>query len=103
MTAPDRIWLDWFLAKDLYAYDTPAPKLTPKETEFVRRDPAVLAALPEVQALEDAAYERAADALLGASVWCDSQATTSGDWHNGVRDACKHHMNAIRAMKGTKG
>lgn len=53
MTAPDRIWAypsyvtGWNSAN---AHDRPIINAT----EYVRRDPAVLAALPEVQALVDA-------------------------------------------------
>ena len=54
MTGPDRIWIDrhggnW----------SPVDGGT-QDVEYVRRDPAVLAALPEVQALIAAAYETAA-------------------------------------------
>jgi len=45
-----------------------------------------------------AAYEVAADSLIESSVWCDSQDRTSSEWHNGVIDARKHHMNCIRAI-----
>ena len=54
MTGPDRIWIDrhggnW----------SPVDGGT-QDVEYIRRDPAVLAALPEVQALIAAAYEVAA-------------------------------------------
>lgn len=49
-------------------------------------------------ALTAAAYEAAADGLLEASVWCDSQDRTSVEWRNGVTDARKHHIARIRAL-----
>ena len=54
MTGPDRIWIDrhggnW----------SPVDGGT-QDVEYIRRDPAVLAALPEVQAMIAAAYEVAA-------------------------------------------
>ena len=57
MTGPDRIWIDrhggnW----------SPVDGGT-QDVEYIRRDPAVLAALPEVQALIAAAYEAAASVL----------------------------------------
>ena len=57
MTGPDRIWIDrhggnW----------SPVDGGT-QDVEYIRRDPAVLAALPEVQALIAAAYDVAAKFL----------------------------------------
>lgn len=42
--------------------------------------------------------EKAADGLLESSVWCDSQERADASWHNGVIDARKHHMAAIRSL-----
>lgn len=60
MTGPDRIWIDrhggnW----------SPVDGGT-QDVEYIRRDPAVLAALPEVQAMVAAAYEVAAYAVTEA-------------------------------------
>ncbi len=57
MTGPDRIWIDrhggnW----------SPVDGGT-QDVDYIRRDPAVLAALPEVQALIAAAYEVAAQVV----------------------------------------
>lgn len=66
MTGPDRIWaFDYDLQDNdgtwrnwqCWSEDHPKPL---NATEYIRRDPAVLAALPEVQALIAAAYEVAA-------------------------------------------
>jgi hypothetical protein len=58
--------------------------------------------LAEANARADAAktlaLERAADALLECSIWCDSQERTDDGWRNGVFDARKHGMAAIRAL-----
>lgn len=45
-----------------------------------------------------AALREAADSLIEASVWCDSQGLTTPDWHNGVVDARKHHIARILAL-----
>lgn len=64
MSGPDRIWIDrhggnW----------SPVDGGT-QDTEYIRRDPAVLAALPEVQALIAAAYEAAAVVASGEErIW----------------------------------
>ncbi len=65
---------------------------------YVRRDPAVIDALAETQALLADALERAADGLLECSIWCDSQERTDDGWRNGVTDARKYHMARIRAL-----
>jgi len=67
MTGPDRIWaFDYDLQDDdgtwrnwqCWSDSNPKPL---HATEYVRRDTAVLAALPEVQALIASAYEAAAE------------------------------------------
>lgn len=64
MTAPDFIWA-WAVgiqppegAAGLWRSDR-VPAMRPETPQYVRRDPAVLAALPEVQALVAAAVEEA--------------------------------------------
>lgn len=47
--------------------------------------------------------EKAADSLLECCVWCDSQPRTDDGWRNGVRDARKHGMTAIRALAPVDG
>ena len=54
MTGLDRIWIDRYGGKWSHADGGT------QDVEYVRRDPAVLAALPEVQAMVAAAYEAAA-------------------------------------------
>ena len=54
MTGPDRIWIDRYGGKWSHADGGT------QDVEYIRRDPAVLAALPEVQAMIAAAYEVAA-------------------------------------------
>jgi len=84
MTGPDRIWIDrhggnW----------SPVDGGT-QDIEYIRRDPAVLAALPEVQALIAAAYDAAAAMIednvrhakeLGREIWPipDLRTVTSHD------------------------
>ena len=72
MTGPDRIWaFDYDLQDNdgtwrnwqCWSEDHPKPL---NATEYIRRDPAVLAALPEVQALIAAAYEVAAEASMSS-------------------------------------
>lgn len=63
MTGPDRIWATEDkenFGEDRFHSTFPMKGLT----EYVRRDPAVLAALPEVQAMIAAAYEVAARETL---------------------------------------
>ena len=62
MTGPDRIWATedkGNFGEDKFFTTRPMKGLT----EYIRRDPAVLAALPEVQALIAAAYDVAAKFL----------------------------------------
>jgi hypothetical protein len=61
------------------------------------RDPAVLAALPEVQALVNAAYERAAYEV--AELFLHS--AEERGWRDGAQQAARI-AKRIRAMKGTK-
>ena len=49
-------------------------------------------------AIREAALREAADSLLEASVWCESQEQTTSAWHNGVVDARKHHISRILAL-----
>ena len=81
MTGPDRIWIDrhggnW----------SPVDGGT-QDVEYIRRDPAVLAALPEAQALIAAAYEVAAK----TADECRRSACTAGMGMEPV-------LAAIRAM-----
>ena len=50
MTGPDRIWA-WTSGQSAGLFDTSFHDNIASATEYIRRDPAVLAALPEVQAL----------------------------------------------------
>ena len=68
MTGPDRIWIDrhggnW----------SPVDGGT-QDVEYIRRDPAVLAALPEAQALIAAAYEVAAKRMDAGFSYNDGNA-----------------------------
>jgi hypothetical protein len=87
-------------------------------SEMVRREPrqmqgailrAALSALTATNARADAAeaerakaeadaLRRAADSLLEASVWCESQDRPCTNWHNGVVDARKDHIARILAL-----
>lgn len=83
MTGSDRIWIDrhggnW----------SPGDGGT-QDVEYIRRDPAVLAALPEVQALIAAAYEAAAQTVATQG---DSSATEA----LGQRICCSGHMCGCR-------
>lgn len=55
------------------------------------------------EALIRAALEVAETVLLECSVWCDSQDRTDDGWRNGVTDARKHGMAAIRALATPEG
>ena len=101
MSGPDRIWIEHHEAvaiggspEWLCLRATTNPN-RPQDVEYVRRDPAVLAALPEVQALIAGAFEAAAKLALpgerGSQV--DPTEFAAGCRHNGLR------LNAaIRAM-----
>lgn len=56
MTAPDRIWID------AWGGNWSPRSGGTQELEYVRRDPAVLAALPEVQAMVEEAIKYAVEA-----------------------------------------
>lgn len=63
MTAPDRIWINKFNGRNPDDWDFTDGKYLTKaqlrqKVEYIRLDPAVLAALPEVMALIDAAEDR---------------------------------------------
>ncbi len=101
MSGPDRIWaFDYDLQdndgtwSNWQCWSEAHPKPL-NATEYIRRDPAVLAALPEVQALIAGAYEAAAKLALpeerGSQV--DPTEFAAGCRHNGLR------LNAaIRAL-----
>ena len=60
MTGPDRIWANvsvWSLDQPLAGEWNHCDVGSPDDAEYIRRDPAVLAALPEVQALIRQAVE----------------------------------------------
>ena len=67
-------------------------------TDLARTALAALARAEDAEAAVALVVEQAADSLLEASVWCDSQERTDASWHNGVVDARKHHMAAIRHL-----
>ena len=79
MTGPDRIWIDRYGGKWSHADGGT------QDVEYIRRDPAVLAALPEVQAMIAAAYEVAAQTVATQG---DSSATEA----LGQRICCSGHM-----------
>ena len=96
MTGPDRIWVNWKPADDEHppsvvgaATVYPHINTMAYPVEYVRRDPAVLAALPEVQALIAAAYEVAAQTVATQG---DSSATEA----LGQRICCSGHMCGCR-------
>lgn len=62
MSGPDKVWLDWPQAnRGEPVFDNPPENgFQAGQTCYVRRDPAVLAALPEVKALVAAERERCA-------------------------------------------
>lgn len=59
--------------------------------------------LADAQAAQALVLERAADCLQDCNVWCDSQERPDAGWRNGVADAEKHHMAAIRALADPTG
>ena len=88
MTGPDRIWATedkGNFGEDKFFTTRPMKGLT----EYIRRDPAVLAALPEVQAMIAAAYEAAAQTVATQG---DSSATEA----LGQRICCSGHMCGCR-------
>ena len=60
MTGPDRIWAWPWEVNPRMGQWSDAQEIVGDGNEYIRRDPAVLAALPEVQAMIAAAYEVAA-------------------------------------------
>ena len=62
MTGPDRIWAWPWEVNPRMGQWSDAQEIVGDGNEYIRRDPAVLAALPEVQAMIAAAYEAAARA-----------------------------------------
>jgi len=87
MTGPERIWTASTSGRCHVGFGTPSENY---QIEYVRRDPAVLAALPEVQALIAAACEVAAAMIednvrhakeLGREIWPipDLRTVTSHD------------------------
>ena len=60
MTGPDRIWAWPWEVNPRMGQWSDAQEIVGDGNEYIRRDPAVLAALPEVQAMVAAAYEVAA-------------------------------------------
>ena len=95
MTAPD------FLYTPAGAdFGCLADKTEMDEVEYVRRDPAVLAALPEVQEMIRAETERCIAAL---NATCDAeiaQAKKLGPMHVPIIISVKH--DCIAAIRGTK-
>ena len=63
--APKFMWIDWREANRHFAAfdEPPSPDWPDCTVAVVRRDPATLAEMPEVQAMVAAAYQRAADAI----------------------------------------
>ena len=61
MTAPDQLWID-FEPRDYPCERVMYGPMPSPYVEYIRRDPAVIAALPEVQALIASKLEEAADA-----------------------------------------
>lgn len=80
MNGPDHIWI-----APAWAETFRKPDAITVECEYIRRDPAVLAALPEVQALIAAAYEAAAQTVA-------SQGDCSATEALGQRICCSGHM-----------
>ena len=111
MSGPDRIWaFDYDLQDNdgtwrnwqCWSEDHPKPL---KATEYIRRDPAVLAALPEVQAMIAAEREACLaiiseyaenDILKPASGWPDEEVRA---WNNGGLD----HLLAVAAAIRKRG
>ena len=73
MSGPDRIYLqdagDYASAAEFEVTWCVDPQ-DDGDTEYIRRDPAVLAAMPEVQALIAGAYEAAANEGAGRAAAC---------------------------------
>jgi hypothetical protein len=101
MSAPDFIWavVGYMKGADVrgeFAAEAdvfvPGQKLEP----YIRRDPAVIAALPEVQALVAAALERAADDLA-------DYPRTSPDYDDWTRydEQIEHSQAIVRALVPT--
>lgn len=100
MTGPDRIWVNWKPADDEHPPNVVGAATVYSHintmaypVEYIRRDPATLAALPEVQAMIAAAYEGAAKA-------CDRIAGNVKDFARDHRRAAGQCAAAIRATSG---
>lgn len=103
MTTPDKVWLDWPQAnRGEPVFDNPPENgFQAGQTCYVRRDPAVLAELPEVQALIRAETERCAGIAdkyhAQAMEWAKSQDWLKG--HTGETDSSRIAA-AIREGRG---
>ena len=85
MSGPDLIWAWPWEARPSRGQWSSAQEIVGEGTEYIRRDPAVLAALPEVQAIVAAAFERAAREIDDAG---DSAVTQA----MGQQLCCSGHM-----------
>ena len=95
MSGPDRIWAWPWEVNPRVGQWSAEREIVGEGHEYIRRDPAVLAALPEVQALIAGAFDAAAKLALpgerGSQV--DPTEFAAGCRHNGLR------LNAaIRAL-----
>ncbi|GGW24174.1 hypothetical protein GCM10011452_09560 [Gemmobacter lanyuensis] len=93
MSGPDRIWL-----QDAGDYESAAEFevtwcIEPQDdgdTEYIRRDPAVLATLPEVQAMIETAYEKGLSDALGI---------VASIGYGATEDVDRGHEDAYRAIE----
>lgn len=82
MTAPDRIWID------AWGGNWSPRSGGTQELEYVRRDPAVLAALPEVRDVMRRAYWLGMNAYTGES---------GAEEHERKKAACENDLDGIIA------
>lgn len=105
MSGPDRIWIIKDRSKNIGGHKTPLVSTRdiwtndPNATEYIRRDPGVLAALPEVQALIAAEREACLNVVIEEAEYqldvSKTQFARGMSW--GATDWARRSLNAVAA------
>lgn len=88
MSGPDRIWVEPTGYRE--GWTGYPDQAVDGDIEYVRRDPAVLAALPEVRALIETAYEKGLSDALGI---------VASIGYGATEDVDRGHEDAYRAIE----
>ncbi len=94
MTGPERIHFQPGFAQ-AFVSELPAERAHIPATEYVRRDTAVLAALPEVQAMIAAAFEALCDVLY----CCDTEAQAIANRISGPRGERNRCPDGVQVLE----